>query len=127
MNQDAILVNLCQTLLSEMELIQDWQKVIVVGSIDPENGASSVSGYSFDHQGEWEGSAPDADTFDILEELRDTMAEQSPTGSKWLGCLIKINNEGRFNVDFEYHDIDRWSITPANFEQRIAEFAAMSI
>jgi hypothetical protein len=45
----------------------------------------------------------------------------------WVSCLLKINAAGKIGAEFEYEDLSRWAVTPANHAQRVAEFAAMAV
>jgi len=55
------------------------------------------------------------------------MKQENPTGRGWLKCMLRMSREGELGVDFEYDDPDRWSHTIDNYEERIKEYAAMSV
>ncbi|QTD45482.1 hypothetical protein [Ottowia testudinis] len=126
MSKDALLIELCQHMLREFELIPNWRKLIAVDKV----GAchAGLSGYSFDTTGQWEAGSPDGfESLRALKKLCQSMAAESPTGRPWVSCLLRIGSNGEVGADFEYDDADRWAINPRNLEQRIAEFAAMPV
>lgn len=126
MSKDELLVDLCQHMLREFELIPGWRKLIAVGRVGA--GHTGLFGYSFDLTGHWEAGSPDGfETLHALKKLNHAMAAESPTGRPWLCCLLRIGNNGEVGADFEYDDAERWAINPRNLEQRIAEFAAMPV
>lgn len=126
MNQDELLVALCNTLLAETERQPGWSKLIMVGEMD--GGSAGMAGYSFDLSGQWKATSPrGGESLDLLEQLHEAMTAASPTGRPWLACLLRIGSNGEVGADFEYDDAERWAINPRNLEQRIAEFAAMRI
>jgi hypothetical protein len=58
----------------------------------------------------------DFSIFDVLQELRDTMADGK---APWIAALFRIERKtGKLNADFEYEHLERWSITPANVTAR---------
>ncbi|RRD57810.1 hypothetical protein EII20_04835 [Comamonadaceae bacterium OH2545_COT-014] len=103
-----------------------WKKLVIVGVAG--QGLNRMFGYRFDMHDDWEAVSPDeGQPQDVLKRLQQAMLEKSPTGRAWVACLIRIGNDGRYGVDFEYEDAQRWAVTPRNLEQRIAEFAAMPV
>ncbi|MDO5624485.1 MAG: hypothetical protein Q4G71_07335 [Pseudomonadota bacterium] len=126
MSKDETLIELCNSLLKEIELAPHWVKLIAVGKVKPEGGASMFA-YSFDAAGKGQASAPDSATLDLLEKLCQQMTTASPTGRPWLAGLLRISSAGEVGADFEYADANRWAVTPRNLDQRVAEFAAMPV
>ncbi len=44
--------------------------------------------------------------------------------SPWVAALFRIERKtGKFDMEFEYEHLERWSITPANVKARAQEFA----
>ena len=126
MSKDELLVDLCQHMLREFELIPGWRKLIAVGRVGA--GHTGLFGYSFDLTGHWEAGSPDGlETLHALKKLNHAMAAESPTGRGWLKCMIRISRAGEVGADFEYDDPERWSHTPDNYKQRIQEYAAMPV
>lgn len=126
--KNDIIIELCKALLSDTGIVgQDaWKKLVVVGVSG--QGYGRMYGYRFDMQDDWEAVSPDGgQPQDILKRLQQAMLEESPTGRAWVACLIRIGSDGRYGVDFEYENSQRWAVTPKNLQTRIAEFAAMPV
>ena len=85
-----------------------------------------MRGYSYDIQGNCLLIAPGM-SLDPLQRLHDVMKSENPNGRSWLKCMIRISHNGEVGADFEYNDPNRWSHTPDNYKQRIAEYAAMPV
>jgi hypothetical protein len=87
-----------------------WSAISVVAVL--EDGASQVSGYSYDAQGRAEAGAPrNAELHDRFAELQ--AATQVEGQSPWKTCLVQIRREElKTRVDFEYEDAGRWKVTP---------------
>ncbi|WP_143326780.1 hypothetical protein [Vandammella animalimorsus] len=124
-----LLLALCQALRQDPGLIAPgvaWHKLIVVGVQG--KGHSRMYGYRFDAQGEDEAVSPDdGHAQDALRHLQQTMQAEHPAGRAWQACLIRLGSDGRFGVEFEYDNAQRWAVTPANYQQRVQEFARMPV
>lgn len=127
MNQSEALIALCQALLQDPEITEqpNWVKLILIGEVGP--GHRGMHGYSYNAQGECLLVAPDAAVLENLRQLHVAMQAENPQGRGWLKCMIRISSAGDVGADFEYRDADRWSHTPENYKQRIAEYAAMPV
>ena len=55
------------------------------------------------------------------------MKADNASGRGWLKCMIRISRNGEVGADFEYNDAKRWEHTVDNYQQRIAEYAAMPV
>ncbi|PAT31612.1 hypothetical protein CLI92_10195 [Vandammella animalimorsus] len=120
-----LLTQVLRSALQEIQLPPQWSKLILIGEYD---GCGGMGGFAFDAQGKAHAVAPrGGHTLELLEQLAQAMAQDSPTGSPWLACLLRLGSDGRFGAQFEYEDSQRWAITPANRAQRVAEFAAMPV
>ena len=92
----------------------DWQSLAIVGSF--RDGERSQYGYVYTADGEWEGRTSGIPTLKLMKRLNDEMADA--TGKRWLRCLVQIKRaDMSMNVQFEYDDPDRWSVSPATVEQ----------
>lgn len=128
MKKNDLLIEIFQALLKDPEVVSqpDWVKIIMVGEAN--ESSCAIGGYSFNQQGDWEAAAPfESTTNDLLLQLRNAMAAESPTGRAWVSCLLRVDRDGNIGADFEYTNSARWAVTPNNLEQRIAEFAAMPV
>lgn len=128
MTQDKLLIDLCESLRADEEVVGvgGWSKVVLAGGVD--GGSASLSGFCFDAQGGWEAAAPrNRQSLALMRQLNAAMADKGPDRKPWVACLIVIGENGKFTADFEYKNPARWSIGPFTREQRLAEFAALPI
>lgn len=128
MNKDELLLAMCRRLVGDAEVVGpgEWSKVVMVGVV--EKGSARLFGFTFDAQGDCEAAAPrGGDALDLLRELRNAMAAADVAKKPWVSCLLKISAAGKIGAEFEYKDLSRWAVTPANHAQRVAEFAAMAV
>ncbi|WP_343293270.1 hypothetical protein AAHN93_02205 [Vandammella animalimorsus] len=128
--RDELLRQLCHAALQEVTLPPQWRRLILVGVRG--QGFASMSGFCFDAAGQAHPVAPRGQSVRAMKRLAQAMAEADAAAAGaaepsrlWLSCLLRIGSDGPFDADFEYADAQRWQITPANIEQRIAEFSAM--
>ena len=126
MTKDKALIELCKALLQDSYVVEQpgWQKLVLIGEVG--NGVVGMKGYSYDIQGNCLLIAPGM-SLDPLQRLHDVMKSENPNGRGWLKCMIRISHNGEVGADFEYNDPNRWSHTPDNYKQRIAEYAAMPV
>ena len=116
---DRLLVELGQAILGDAKFVErDWAGIALVIQLD---GQESMSGYAYDPSGDWEAAVPSS--FDILDQAEALRTAMADTGKgKWKTCLVQISRPGpKLAVDFDYDDVDRWAITPANLEARVEE------
>ena len=128
MTKDEALIDLCRSLLQDPKLVsqEGWQKLIVICEI--EDGATSVFGYSYKLSGEGKLTAPSVEfNTDKLKALHEVMKAENASGRGWLKCMIRISRNGEVGADFEYNDARRWEHTADNYQERIAEYAAMPV
>ena len=128
MTKDEALIDLCKAFLQDHKLTsqEGWQKLVLIGEVT--DASTKVFGYSYNLQGEGKLTSPSIDfDLDKLESLYNIMKADSPHGRGWLKCMIRISHNGEVGADFEYNDPNRWSHTPDNYKQRIAEYAAMPV
>ena len=126
MTQDEALVHLCSALLQDPEVVeqQGWQKLVLIGEVGP--GMLGMHGYSYDQEGKCLLIAPSM-SLDPLARLHGAMKAANPSGRGWLRCMIRLARAGEVGADFEYDDANRWSHTPANYKERIREYAALPV
>ncbi len=95
-----------------------WDSLTVVAKLD---GGKSMFGYVYTADGDWAAQAPDS--FDVLRRLADLKKAMAKPGEPdWKTCRIQIKRPDlKMHADFDYDDADRWSVTPANLEQRVEE------
>jgi hypothetical protein len=60
-----------------------------------------------------------------VDEFSDHMVElnsasQVPGDKPWVACLVQVKANGKLSCDFEYDNVDRWSVRPATYETDIA-------
>lgn len=116
---DGLVHALGQSILADAAYAgRDWAGIALVIQLD---GRETMSGYVYSADGDWEAGIPRS--FDIVDDadaLRSAMAEDGK--GKWKTCLIQIRRPGpKLAIDFDYDDVDRWAITPANLEARVEE------
>jgi len=128
MNKENALIELCTALLQDTGINEqdNWQKIIIIGEV--EEDVISARGYSYDFLGNCLMISPslsfDDDKFQILH---DAMKSDDPTGKGWLKCMIRISRTGKFGVEFEYNDPERWSHTIDNGKERMKEYAKIPV
>lgn len=123
--QQALLLAVCQSALIECgaSLPDDWQKLVLCGECG--DGHAGMFGYAFDASGDFHAASPRGNTLSHLEALHAAMGRGGER--PWLALQIVIAVTGFFHVEYEYADAQRWKISPANLEARIAEFAALPV
>jgi hypothetical protein len=123
MDRDALIHRLAETISGDSELLLDgWTHLVLVSRV--EDGMLNMNGFCYTADG---GAVPvsprDFSIFDVLQELRDTMAKVD-CKAPWIAALFRIERQtGKLNADFEYEHLERWAITPANVTARAREFA----
>ncbi|WP_454294559.1 hypothetical protein [Salana multivorans] len=127
-DQNDALLDLCRAFLQDPKIVSqpDWRKLVLIGEVT--DASTAIFGYSYDAAGEGVLTAPsNGVSSDKLEALQEAMRQASPTGRGWLACMVRISSEGEVGADFEYDDLDRWSHTPDNYRQRLAEYADLPV
>ncbi|PAT41499.1 hypothetical protein CK623_00755 [Vandammella animalimorsus] len=127
MTKDEALMELCKSLLQDAEVTEQegWQKIILIGEVG--DGHAGMHGYSYNAENQCLLVAPDPPRLGMLKQLHAVMQAENPNGRGWLKCMIRISRAGEVGADFEYDDLNRWSHTPDNYKQRMAEYAAMPV
>lgn len=123
MVRDALIQRLAETIAGDSELLLDgWTHLVLTSRI--EDGMLNMNGFCYTDDGNAVPVSPrDFSIFDVLQELRDAMA-QADGKAPWIAALFRIERKtGKLNADFEYEHIERWAITPANVSARAREFA----
>ena len=123
MDRDALIHELGAVVTRDAALAKaGWSHLVLVSCI--EDGTPDLTGFCYlPGQKPVPVSPRDYSVFDVLQGLRDAMAEHDGK-NPWLACLVRIDKaSGKIDVDFEYADASRWSVTPSNVEQRAREFA----
>jgi len=96
-----------------------WDGISLVG--DFAGGQRSMFGYVYLSDGDWEAKLPRDRSRSVMKGLRrlyETMEEKN--GKPWQQCLLQINRQSmKVNIQFEYDNPQRWSVTPANLEQMV--------
>jgi hypothetical protein len=123
MDRDALIQHLAETIAGDSELLLDgWTHLVLTSRI--EDGMLNMNGFCYTDDGNAVPVSPrDFSIFDVLQELRDAMA-QADGKAPWIAALFRIEREtGKLNADFEHEQLERWAITPANVTARAREFA----
>jgi len=123
MDRNALIRRLAETIAGDSELLLDgWTHLVLTSRI--EDGMLNMNGFCYTADGDAVPVSPkDFSIFDLLQELRDAMA-QADGKAPWIAALFRIERKtGKLNADFEYEHIERWAITPANVSARAREFA----
>lgn len=102
------------SILSHEEYQDGWESLALVG--DFVDGRKSLYGYVYTGD-DWQARLPGGfTTLKLMRKLRDEMAANEP--EPWQRCLIRIKREGlKFDIQFEYDDATRWSVSPATVER----------
>ncbi|MCU0493524.1 MAG: hypothetical protein MUD01_18205 [Chloroflexaceae bacterium] len=115
---DRLMLELGQMILADEEYTsRDWRAIAVVIQL---YNRTSMFGYMWDAEGEWQGAAPDNfDIFDTAEELRAAMRDEQ--GNTWRCCLVQITRPGlKVKITFDWDNGNAWNVTPANLETMVA-------
>lgn len=95
---------------------QNWETFSLVIAFQDDR-VSETYGYSYDVEGEWEA-------FSIRPRLINAEAGsyrdwvKIENGNAVIKMLVQFNRvSNRFNVDFEYENRARWSLTPSNLNE----------
>ena len=123
MDRDALIHRLAEMIAADSELLLDgWTHLVLTSRI--EDGMLNMNGFCYTEDGDAVPVSPkDFSIFDVLEELRDAMA-RADGKAPWIAALFRIERKtGKLNADFEYEQLERWAITPANVTARAREFA----
>jgi hypothetical protein len=118
-----VLEQLWKALLDDPEVVVDgWHGFVLTGEVG--TGYAGMSGYAYRVDGTEEAIAPrKSGTLGLLRQLCNAMDEES--GKRWKVCLIKLKQNAKASVDFEYTNGDRWKISPATYAERIEQFRSL--
>ena len=123
MDRDALIHRLAQTIAGDKALLLDgWTHLVLVSEIEADT--PDMTGFCYTDDGRTVPVSPrDFAIFDVLDELRDAMAKLD--GKKpWIAALFRIERAtGKFAMEFEYEQPERWAVTPDNVKSRAREFA----
>jgi len=123
MDRDALIHRLAERIAGNKSLLLDgWTHLVLVSHVDADT--ADMTGFCYTDDGRAVPVSPkDFSIFDVLEELRAVMAEAD--GKKpWTAVLFRIERAtGKFAMEFEYDQPERWAVTPANVKARAREFA----
>ncbi|TDK31271.1 hypothetical protein E2F50_20230 [Rhizobium deserti] len=104
---------------SEIEQ-QNWEEFSLVIAYD-DDGVSETYGYSYDTNGEWEAIAVRPRL--VRQEAgayRDWLKQENDKA--FIKMLLQFNRSNNgFNVDLEYENPARWSVTPSNLGEMTKE------
>lgn len=102
-----------------------WTKLVLIGEAG--TGRARMFGYSYNADGACRLMAPNVDMLLAFRSLYRSMHDVDPSGRPWVACMIRLSAAGDAALEFEYDDSQRWDHTPANYERRIAEYAALEV
>jgi hypothetical protein len=123
MDRDALIHRLAEAIAGDSELLLDgWTHLVLTSRI--EHGMLNMNGFCYTDDGDAVPVSPrDFSIFDLLQELREDMAKADGK-APWIAALFRIERQtAKLDADFEYEQLERWSITPANVTARAREFA----
>ena len=123
MDRDTLIHRLAETIADDQVLLLDgWTHLVLVSRIEADT--PDLTGFCYTADGRAVSVAPkDFGIFDVLEQLREEMAEAD--GKKpWIAALLRIERAtGKLAMEFEYNQPERWIVTPDNVTTRAREFA----
>ena len=123
MDRDTLIQRLADTIAGDGALLLDgWTHLVLVSQIEADT--PDLTGFCYIGDGRAVPVSPkDFGIFDALEQLRKEMAKAD--GKKpWIAALFRIERKtGKFAVQFEYDEPERWIVTPDNVTARAREFA----
>jgi hypothetical protein len=123
MNRDELIHGLAQAIAGDSALLVDgWEHLVLVSQI--EDGTPDLTGFCYTGDGRAVPVSPeDFAIFDVIEALREAMAEVDDD-RPWLAALFRVDREtGKVTAEFEYDKPERWAVTPDNAKARAQEFA----
>ena len=123
MDRDALIHRLAETIAGDKALLLDsWTHLVLVSEIEADT--PDMTGFCYTDDGRTVPVSPkNFGIFDVLEQLRAAMVKSD--GKKpWIAALFRIERAtGKFAMEFEYDQPDRWIVTPDNVKARAREFA----
>jgi hypothetical protein len=121
MDRDELLHKLAEAIANDEALLPSgWRHLVLTTKVG--DGTLDLAGFSYASDGRAVPVSPrDFAIFDVLEQLRDAMLE-ADAGRPWIAALFRIDQD-RIRGEFEYHNVDRWTVTPQNLATRMREFA----
>lgn len=125
MTKDELLRAVAEAILANERMATDgWRRIVVLAGIE-DDGGTWIAGMAYDVDGADRAIVPgDPDPMPLLGQLRETMA-QDDGKRPWLACVIRLDRRGEdvdMDCEFEYHDAERWAITPHNHEEMVDQF-----
>ncbi|MEO4000439.1 hypothetical protein [Mesorhizobium sp. CAU 1732] len=94
----------------------EWAEVSVVFQVDDEGFVTNTYGYSYDDDGKPTAIAPDIDNVEEpVRAYREWLRQEGDKG--FTRMLFQFNrNTLKVKADFEYDNVARWKVTPANID-----------
>jgi hypothetical protein len=123
MDRDQLIRRLAETVAGDAALVLNgWKHLVLVTQI--EDVTPDLTGFCYTGDGRAVPVSPtDFAIFDVIEQLRDAMAEVDGD-RRWLAALFRIDRAtGKLTAEFEYDRPERWAVTPDNAKARAREFA----
>jgi|SRR5882672_3755509 len=123
MDRDELMRKLAETVAGDAALLLNgWKHLVLISQI--ENDTPDLTGFCYTGDGRAKPVSPtDFAIFDVIEKLRDAMAEVD-ADRPWLAALFRVDREtGKVTAEFEYDRPERWVVTPDNVKARAREFA----
>ena len=111
---DQLIQEIGKIIVTSEKYQDEWTSLAIVGNF--KNGRRNQYGYVYTSDGDWEGRTSGIPTLKLMKRLNEVMAEA--TGKRWHRCLVQIKRADMdMNIQFEYDDPDRWSVSPATVER----------
>ena len=123
MNRDQLILNLAEKVAGDAALLLDgWKHLVLVSVI--EGDTPDMTGFCYTGDGRAVPVSPtDFTIFDVIEQLRDAMAEVDAK-KPWVAALFRIDRESeKLTAEYEYQRPERWEVTLDNSKARAREFA----
>ena len=116
MDKDALIAAIGQSLVAGAALVgDDWDGFALIALYD--DTGRRLSGFRYQDHGPARPATPKATELGgLIDDLR--VATRIADSSPWHACVLRIRRDtGRFTVEFEYDDADRWRIGPETLAQ----------
>ncbi len=98
-----------------------WKQVSIVFEVDDDGYVTGTYGYAYNGAAAPVAVAPDIDEIEEpVQAYREWLRQDGDKG--FAKMLFQFDRENsKVNADFEYDNLARWSVTPANLETVIDE------
>jgi hypothetical protein len=99
----------------------NWSEFSIIFETDEDGELFSTYGYVYAADGDWHAASVTEPAVEAaLETYLSSMLKRGDKGP--VKMLLQFNRDtARFKTDFEYENVGRWQVTPANIDRIVGE------